>query len=665
VVRRAAPCCRVLICAALCLAQPSWAAPDVTAQARYRQIAEGLMNAPEAARADVEAWRREIAGNGSPDERAGLHRSLAAVHRIAARHDQAAVELNLALQALADTPDSTQVPLAQTELAISYALSGLHSESIPLLRAALKRFEADADWPRASAVLTNLGNSLDAAGDLRGAREHYARALAMKREQGIERGVSALLNNLSGYDAAAGDNAAAVAKLREAVALAAAGGEAVSESLALANLVEVLANQGDYVAAESALEALDRLPTTQIPQRLAARHEAEAILRRREAAATQLPAMRQAKLDSAAAAVAAALQIAQGIDEPLRRAQLLRLASEIDAERGDHARALDRRVAAEAEQVAHEARLQRDRLTVLAARYEQARQAAELAELRARDLRQQTLLLLLLAAVIAVVGYAGWLWQGARGRRREQQRLQAHNEALGVALDRAEAQQRRAERLADQHGRLLQRVGDELREPLMRMRGAAERLLVQSEDPDSLRRTLAGIAESANALIRTSEQMIESGGGEASGAAQAPPVELRELLRGVLADLEASGRGAGAALHLIEDDRSCRTQVDGGRLQLLLMELLQLASRSYADRQRLQVSLVAAADGPRLALDDPSEVLRRRLQQNCGAADGGGEPSLGLLWIHRTIEALGARLEFDGPSVQQIARVILCLPGLR
>ena len=647
-----------LTIALVCCGLPASSLLASPAEDRYRQVVSLSADAPERARAEVEAWQRELGDGGDPEQRAALHRSRAALHRRAGQHDQAAVELSLAVAVL--DPGSPQRALAQTELAISYAMAGLYSETLPLLRSALQRFEDDQDWRRASAVLVNLGNSLDAAGDTRAAREHYERALALKREHGITKGVAGLLNNLATLEIAAGRPEAALAGLREAVTLAAAEGEAVSQALAMANLVETLASLGEFSEAESLLDTLDQLPASAQPQRRAARHKAEAVLRRSQATGLSAGEAAQA-LQAAAAALDQALEQAAQIDEPHRRAALLRLGSEIDAERGQLEQALARRIEAEREQAEHEARLQRDRLAVLAARYEQASQTSQLADLRARDARQQSLLLLLALTVGAVLGGGVWLWRRSASRRVAQRELEAHNQTLSSALRRAELERQRAEDLAERHARLLQRVGDDLRAPLLRMRGSAERLLVAATDPVVLRRELAGIAEASSALIRTSEQMIESPGDTPRHSAGAPQVELGELLEG-LVNRQQSSAGL-LPLQLELADGPCRVTVEAARLQLLLLELLQLAERLYRRGPALRLKVECGGGTARLLLDDPERALERCLQRADTVQDSGDESSLGLLWIQRTIDTLGARLDFDGPPLHPLPRLVLQLPA--
>lgn len=658
-------CGPLLLC--LLLAGQAAAAPSVgtVALGEFRRIAALASTAPEQALQQAEAWRRRVEGSSAgPTERRYMLRSLGAVQRSAGRYDQAAVAFSQALAV--DDGDPLLADALQFELGVTYGLAGLDAEALEAFRAALPGFEARGDWQRVSALLGNIGNVLDEAGDIAGAREHYERALALKRQHGIDRGISGLLNNLADYALEQGDARTAAALLGEAIGAAqsASEPEPVSEALARGNRVKALAALQRFGEAEAELAALDALPESAQPRLRALREEAQAELQRARAAAPdRSDTLRQRQREAALASTLRALDIAAGIDEPRRRVRLLRLASDIAAELGDWEGALGHARAAEREQLAQQQRQQRDRHAVLAARYQQARREQELAELRSielgqrNDLARQRLWLLLAASVIVSVLVIALLQRRRiHAQRRLEIQLQAHNRALGDALDRTETQRRRAEQLARSHTRLLRLAGDDLRAPVLRLRSLAERLLVGQRNDPALAPALASLAESAAELMRVSEQMIETGA-EALAAPADAEVDVAALLSDLLDEAAQRAPTTRGAL-VLQPDSAGVARVDGSRLQLLLHELLQLLLADLHGGERRQLAVRHDGGHVEVLLDDPGSRLWRRLREEA-EADAATDASLGALWIRRAVAALGAQLD---PVAGEPARLRLRLP---
>ncbi|GIX36713.1 MAG: hypothetical protein KatS3mg126_2492 [Lysobacteraceae bacterium] len=628
---------------------------------QYRQIAQLAREDPDAARAELGRWQQRLEGAGDPDARAAWHRARALLYRREGRHDLAATELVQALALLEAVPDSVQRPMAQVELAVSHALSGLHADALPLFREAAERFARLGDWQRASAALANLGNSLDAGGDRAAARKVYAEALAMKREHGIARGQSSLLNNLADLDESEGLLPAAAARLQEAVELARQDEDEDSQALALANLVRVLARQERFQEAEAMLAELDRLAASRQPRRLAARHESAALLHRARAEAATDPHERERQWQAALAMVERALAVAEHFDEPERKARLLHLAGELEAALGRPQKAVQRLLAAEAVQAALERRRQGERLAQLAARDQALQRSRELAA--AQRLAQQQRWMLagaLLALGLAVaVGFGLWRW--GRQRRLRAAELAALTGALGKALDHAEAERQRAEALAAQQGQLLQQVGLELRDPLLRIRGSAERLMVQAAVDAGLRLELGRIAQDAARLVHAAEQMAESAARQAL-AARPAAVEAGALVRAVLAELERCRPAPAGGCTLESPATPVLAAVDGERLQLVLLELLQYPTAAGPGRPR-RIRVEGTADGARVWLEDPGGKLWAMLdpQQAPATAAPGGR--LGPFWIRRTLEALGVRLGRSAAGAALHPALVLELPA--
>lgn len=657
-------CGPLLLC--LLLAGNVAAGPAVGAAAlgEFRRIAALAATAPEQALQQAEAWRRRVEGGSvGPTERRYMLRSLGAAQRSAGHYDRAAVAFSQALAV--DDGDPVLTDTLQFELGVTYGLAGLDAEALEAFRAALPGFEARGDWQRVSALLGNIGNVLDEAGDVAGAREHYERALALKRQHRIDRGISGLLNNLADYALEQGDAQTAAALLAEAIGAAQSASEAepVSEALARGNRVKALAALQRFGEAEAELAALDALRESAQPRLRALREEAQAELQRARAAAPdRSDTLRRRQREAALASTLRALDIAAGIDEPRRRVRLLRLASDIAAELGDWEGALGHARAAEREQLAQQQRQQRDRHAVLAARYQQARREQELAELRGieqgqrNDLARQRLWLLLAASVVvSVLAIALLQRRRIHAQRRLETQLQAHNRALGDALDRTETQRRRAEQLARSHTRLLRLAGDDLRAPVLRLRSLAERLLVNQRSDPTLAPALASLAESAAELMRVSEQMIETGA-EALAAPADAEVDVAALLADLLDEAAQRAPTTRGAL-VLQPDSVGVARVDGSRLQLLLHELLQLLLADLQGGERRQLAVRHDGERVEVLLDDPGARLWRRLREEA-EADAATDASLGALWIRRAVAALGAQLD---PVAGEPARLRLRL----
>jgi len=600
-----------------------------------------------AAQRAVAQWLDESQTSG------GRHRAFALLARAGlerrqGRYEEAIHSLEAAAALVAGEPRS--FARMQSDLGVTYALAGLHGEALGAYQRALEHYEAENDWRRASAVLGNIGNSLASRGDSAAARDHYLRALAIKREHNIERGSGGLLNNLADFAMQAKDYPEAVRLLGEAARAQQAEGNPIGETIARSNLAIALAHLGRAGEALAELEHAEQLAPEGVRRLQAANLRARAeVLRLRAADRQDEP--RRADLDAALAAVQAAHRLAEDMDDPARRAELLRLMSDIHAERGDWQQALRALREASEQQQAADRRVDAERYRVLAARYERERQNREIAELRELDLgrrseleRQRWAAGALAATSLALAALAFLLWRRDRERRRHGQHLAAHNQALSLALDNAESMRQRAERFAALNARLLQLAGSDLRTPLLQIRNIAERLLVERGFDASQSRQVAGIADAAGELMRIAEQMAETFElARQDNRAPPAPVDVSQLLREVAGDAQSRLLGRNRELE-VDTTGPLPAPVDGARLRLALQELLNLLIDLNPATPVLRVAAERGAHSVRITLEDPSGKLMAQLG---GASSDRAATTLGLLWISGALAALGGELGFD------------------
>jgi tetratricopeptide (TPR) repeat protein len=544
--------------------------------------------------------------------RAGLRRRLG-------RYGEALLDFERCRALAAEIGDDPGVAHADASLGVVFALAGLYAEALEALQRALAGFLRAGDHARASGVLTNLGNVHGDTGDHVAAREHYQRALAMKREHGIERGVAVLLNNLGDLEREHGDQARARALFEDAAQRHQAQGESADESLSRGNLAVVLARLGDYRAAFAELDRAEQLAGPGEARPLAAVHtaRAEAWLRMaRDGDAADAAALRAQRLQRAAAAIERARGIADGIDGPRRRARIAALASEIHAEAGALGEALVLLQEAGHHAAEQQRRADAARQAVITARFEDARQRAEIAALRERQAQQQgeldrqRALALLLGGAVAMLTLVALLMSRQAGeRRRHAQALAARNAELGGALREAERLREHSERIAASHRRLLVLAGGELRGPLMTIRNLADRLLAEAGAGPAEQRQLAAIAQATGELVRVADQI----------SASSQPVDP---------DI-AGGCDAGAVLHAVVDELDARfvgrdrrlqvagegmpVAIDRRRLQRVLLDLLDEVLQRNPGHAAVGVAMREAGGGLAIEIDDPAGAVVQAL----------------------------------------------------
>jgi signal transduction histidine kinase len=582
----------------------------------------------------------------------------ALLQRRRGRYGEAALDFERCSALAATLGDAVLQADAQAELGVALSLSGLYPEAIQALQQARALYEATANPPRVSAMLNNLGNVHGVAGDHDTSRAYYRLALAMKREHGIDRGMSSLLNNLADLERGLGDLERAQALLLESLQRHEADGDRHGTSLVRGNLGLVLAQRGDFRGALAELDQAEQLAAGGEVRLLAAVHaaRAEAFLRMARDAPAEPPLQAQ-RLQRAQAAVERARDIAASMDDPRRRARIARLGSEIAEEAGDAAAAL----ALLHEAGEHEAEVQRransSRLAVLVLRFNDAQQRSEIAALResaSRDeqalQRQRWMLALSGSGVLLLALVAGLLARRGADRRRHAAMLTERNVALGDALLDAERLRADSERLALANRRLLALAGHDLRGPLVSIRNLAERLLVERRGDGPEQRQVAAIAQATGELLRVVDQITDSAGADGESADEVE-CDGGDVLRAVVHEIDARFLGREQRLRL-SGSHAAMVRIERPRLERVLHQLIDAvllrnpgSAMIDIDARQDDVALV-------ICIDDPGGLV----VQSLGQAAGG----IGVAVARGLLRELGGDLDADRSGA--LPRLRLRLP---
>lgn len=584
------------------------------------------------------------------------------------QHAAALTQLEAAVPLAEASGDVLRLGRALASLGIVFDLSGLRSEALQVQQRALDLYLEHKDWARASALLINLGNTYDNQGDAAAARRSYERALAMKREHGISRGVGSVLNNLSEFEIDAGRGARAVELLRQAIAAHQADGNVTAESLSRSNAARALALTGRFDLAQVELEraaVLASAPTDAVALLAVDTARAQVLLARARAAPPS--DARRAWLESAVQSAEAARQRARGLEDHGRLADLSRLLADLHVEQGRFEAAVAMLREAEREQTAEHERANAERYALLAARYQAEKQAGEIALLRQRESTQQALLAEREATQRAELGrQRGWavalaitvlgltllvalLWRQSRERQAHAASLVQANRALTEALKEAELLRVRAEQISTVNRRLMHLAGEEMRGPLLMLRGGAERLLVDDGSPELRARRVAAVAQAAAELLRITDQMLESAALDPQAPPSVTPVALERVLHVLIEQLRARAQARAREIVLLQAEPAT-VIADAARLSLALQEMLEQALAAAPAGSTVEVELRRGSSGAALlSIGDPgaglpeTDAAGRRLAPS---VSGG----IGFAWACEVIEALGGTLTRDSDN---------------
>jgi heavy metal sensor kinase len=199
----------------------------------------------------------------------------------------------------------------------------------------------------------------------------------------------------------------------------------------------------------------------------------------------------------------------------------------------------------------------------------------------------------------------------------------------------------------------------ELRTPLTALRGELEVGLRADRSPGEYRRVLQSALESAERLVRLSEDLLVLSRASAGGLVRSQPVDLEAV---VLAVLDAGARlaqGRGVTVRLGAVGPALVTG-DAVALERALLNLVDNAVRYTPAGGRVELSLVADADaaavtvqdtGPGIAPEDVERIFQPFVRLDAGRArepDGAG---LGLAIARSIVAAHGGSLAVEsGPA---------------
>ncbi len=548
-------------------------------------------------------------------------------------------------------------------LGIALSQAGLYGEALEVLQRALALFETLGDKAGFASVTLNIGTMLNELGDVDGSRRTLERALALKREIGVEKGVGSILNNLADLEQREGDLAQAETLLRQALASHQQVENHINATLAKANLARVLARRGniDESLALGQQAQADAEAQGYLIGKLAARiSQAEALLQAIKSD-DQHGRQRSQYAERAGALLEGTLIDMQPLDDDGRRAEVLQLLSDVRKVQNRLPEALDfLRQSTEAKD-RQQSRRNADRAKVLAARFEQERQAREIAVLREGEARNSAALgrqrswlallavLLTLAATVFAIAMQRLMHQ--RGARAQ---LSRYNMELSTALEQAKLERQRAESYAQRQRRFLNLASSDMRHPLLEMRATAERALVETGQGSRLH-AWSSVAQGANDLLWVAEQMLESaalpeGDGPMDGV---HPVEPAALLRDLVTELSPRAMGLGHELRLHLQDGLPRIAVHIAPCRVAMRELLVILLNHAAPRVELSIRASAKAHTVRIAFITPSGHLPD------WEDDGGSANNLALEWIRHAITDSGGTIgnEMEKAAERQVVMV--------
>ncbi|MEZ5465297.1 MAG: ATP-binding protein [Lysobacteraceae bacterium] len=551
------------------------------------------------------------------------------------------------------------------DFAILYSVTGLFDEALVEAERARALFAALGDHAAESSVLTTLGNIHASLGNTALARDSYGKALAMKRANGIEKGIGIAINNLADLELESGNTEIALARIDEAMAMHDTAGDDLSLGFAESNRSQGLARLGRYdEARRAALRAAaigERIGVVRL-RAAAERSLAEAL---RLEAADATPATARSLLDRAAQRLATARELLADTDDEGRRATTLRQSSEVEELRGNFPEALAFLRAAEAEETRRRERIDRSRSAVLAARYQSEQQVAEIqslrqqaevrdAELESQQLFRRVMLLALLATALVLT----LLLLGLAQHRRTERALARSNRALSFALADADKQRSNAQSIARIKADVLRVAAHDLRQPLLDIRAHAERLLAGNALAEAPRQQLAAISAASASAIQSVRNLIEADALDRNSKDASSRVDVVALVRSVTGQLEARAAAKRQEIDLALPTAPLYCEAHAEQLAEALDNLIDNAIKFGPFGQHVRVSLFQeTVDGTacaRLSVADRGPGLREEDRgrlfghfQRLSARPTGGESSagLGLALVKRIVDGHNGRIE--------------------
>jgi two-component system, OmpR family, sensor kinase len=212
-----------------------------------------------------------------------------------------------------------------------------------------------------------------------------------------------------------------------------------------------------------------------------------------------------------------------------------------------------------------------------------------------------------------------------------------------------------------QRVRLLTDISHELRTPLTALRGEAEVVLRGASKPeDEYRRALVNVVARADDIARLVDDLLFLARSETDEIRfHFQPVELNELVGQAVEDASVLGRERRIQLDLIRAERKLSVRADPGRLQQVVLILLDNAVK-YADsgtvvevalRGENNVAEISVRDhGRGIAAQDLAHVFERFYRGANARDQWSGGTGLGLPIARRIIEKHGGTIELSSTA---------------
>lgn len=188
--------------------------------------------------------------------------------------------------------------------------------------------------------------------------------------------------------------------------------------------------------------------------------------------------------------------------------------------------------------------------------------------------------------------------------------------------------------LRDAERRFTADAAHELRTPIAAIRMQAQVAAAETQ-PEARRHALAATLDGCDRATRLVEQLLTLSRLETTGVVERRPVELRQLVRQVLAEVAPKAAGKQQELSL-DAEKECPVLGDDMLLMVLVRNLIDNAVRYSPAGARIAVRLVCQNERFNLSIEDSgpgiSPAHLARLGERFFRVTGSGESGSGLGW---------------------------------
>jgi two-component system sensor histidine kinase QseC len=228
----------------------------------------------------------------------------------------------------------------------------------------------------------------------------------------------------------------------------------------------------------------------------------------------------------------------------------------------------------------------------------------------------------------------------------------------------------RVQSLIEQERRFTADAAHELRTPLAGIRAQAQVALGATASAERAH-ALDGVIAGCDRATHTVEQMLTLARLAPDAVSFQPaPLELAAVLKGAIGDLASAALAKGMDIELAHEQHVL-VSGDAGLLAILFRNLIDNALRYSPPAARVAIhmergddeALVRITDaGPGMSASERANIGRRFYRAPGTQAPGSG---LGLSIVHRILDLLRVRMQFEAPPTGSGLQVTVALPRVR